>query len=648
MNKWITQIASKYAYLGDKYIYSSPSIRSDHHQFYNIDNNKIGNWRIGSGDGCLENGRGVVRPESYLNDKSFTAFGYNLYSVWCTTIDNNEAELQFMETDFRLDNINKNYKKIPSKEIYSLIFESGVESIHSSGEYASSPNFLRWIGYSPIVMNYKGGVLVLGCFNSAPSFTEGEFTQSSGMIPMDIKSVQFSDTRFIDLGSGFYGHNYKNYDNLVDPDTFQDHFFYQSYWYSPPIGEQSGVFIINNSGLPIEVRGAGYSGTSFWENTRRDLYADAIQPTGGGLNWHTDFYDAFENVLGMTDAIEYKDSIICANSIDVVSLNGDDLNRWERIHTSTTNNYYATSPKWFAVYDSNLYMYEGDGWLSQINYSNGNFDRSTVYDLSYIPEVNGDNCAYGNMRSREDGRERAVKSAIIAFNDYLHIFIGGENRIYHVKTDNPSSATYHTNLSDDLPDIMKNHTGNITVRKDPDSGNLILLFTIMGKDQTLGLLGWITHGNSVGGTRYLFEYDGSTWTEIGWYPFGTVAGGGLMAYNIDGANAACSGAYDNGFSVTPDCYICNDYVLLDYTIIDRYSRNWDAYIKYSLDYGETWSTCRRQKDRIYRNYLGDPTIDISGSPSGEKYTFYWDYVTDVGYTTSDRDIKLKVTLTPHE
>ena len=76
-------------------------------------------------------------------------------------------------------------------------------------------------------------------------------------------------------------------------------------------------------------------------------------------------------------------------------------------------------------------------------------------------------------------------------------------------------------------------------------------------------------------------------------------------------------------------------------LFDQLARPVNVNIEFTIDEGLTWQTARRFKSYVDGQPLGSGVTNLSTSPDGESYTFFWDFVNDVGFST-ERDAQLRI------
>ncbi len=86
---------------------------------------------------------------------------------------------------------------------------------------------------------------------------------------------------------------------------------------------------------------------------------------------------------------------------------------------------------------------------------------------------------------------------------------------------------------------------------------------------------------------------------------------------------------------------CSDYAILSYDLFDQLARPVNVNVEYTIDEGLTWQTARRFKSYVDGQPLGSGTANLPTSPDGASYTFFWDFVNDVGFNT-EKDAQLRV------
>ncbi|RKY43073.1 MAG: hypothetical protein DRP85_00830 [Candidatus Makaraimicrobium thalassicum] len=391
--------------------------------------------------------------------------------------------------------------------------------------------------------------------------------------------------------------------------------------FNPELNNGSGLTSIYRSSLLVPVpqwMKNEYNNAIAYDNNLRDF-------------WTYNF--------NMTDCIEYQNKIVACNSCDLIVVHGSGENDIELVYSSNKD-VYSPNPKWLAKHNGNLYMLEASGVISRIivgDWKRG--ERSHKQNLTNFNWL-GD-LIYGGIHARAYGFERATKGDIVSYNDKIHVFLGGPSGVYHAYSED-LSVWY--DVTDSLPSIMKTRQGHVYTYVDTYKNDLYVLFYTACRG---GVLGNLTMGAETANVAYLFKYDSNNnWTQIAWHLIPSFGGaGGFTAYNGIGPNVYMpSGTYYNEptAELTPIVYKCLDYALLEYKLMDRYSRHFDVVIQYSLDDGCTWQDCSRKRDYFTLQYLGEGTTYLSSSPSGEWHNFYWDFVRDVGYNVNYKYCKLRV------
>jgi hypothetical protein len=345
----------------------------------------------------------------------------------------------------------------------------------------------------------------------------------------------------------------------------------------------------------------------------------------------------------MTDAIEFQDWIYACNSCHLVRC-GSGFPNFELLY-DTGQSPYTVSPKWLEKHEGNLFMLEGSGVVSQIVPSGDGIVKNNLSDLSY---VDPGNIRYGGIHAREWGVERATKNLLVSYQDQLHAFVGMGSGAYHFVGSGDMSSW--NDRTADLPALFRTTQCNIHGYRDPHDGKLYVLASPMVSDN--GIYGIVTFGNKVTGTSHLYSYNGTTWEKHGWFPIQSMwHAGGFVGFDAHGPHVAMPSGTDYPYgraagsgltSITPAVFKCKDYAVLDYQLLDEWSRNIDVSVQFSLDDGCTWATCSRFKDYSTLQYLGEGTEALSASPSGEWHSFYWNFVQAVGYNVNYPYTKLRV------
>jgi len=212
---------------------------------------------------------------------------------------------------------------------------------------------------------------------------------------------------------------------------------------------------------------------------------------------------------------------------------------------------------------------------------------------------------------------------LIKNNNKLHSFVitAASGYTHFECTGSPSGTASWIDKTDSLPEAIKSNDGCIYGYTDEDNNRLVVAHTTWGNAGIYGILGV----NKSAGATSIYEYD-TEWKKISEGMLGWPSRGIFQYNNAGPAVHVPSGS-------NPTVYPAKDYALVEYTVLDHYSRNVDVDVEYSKDAGLSWAEARRFRDYTSRQLLGSGVKNLPTSPAGITYPFYWDFVNDVGYNT---------------
>lgn len=344
--------------------------------------------------------------------------------------------------------------------------------------------------------------------------------------------------------------------------------------------------------------------------------------------------------LHACDAISFKDDIYYANWVDILRFPGGSgtpqlIESASGIYPTAkcfcqfpASGYIAGVPQG----DNTLFMLTGSGALKTIGTSDHKV--RTIYDLKYI---SSDVRPYSNVaRVQSETNEPGRSSLLLNFNNKLEAFIVSATSGYrHFQCNgNPASGSAWTDKTILLPDALKRFDGNVFGFVDNVRNKIYVAHMTMSE---VGLCGHLGAQKSAGSITVYERGPVGLWTTVHESMPGEVSRG-LIPYNNTGPQAIMP----SGSSAT--VYSASDYAIIQYTLYDHYKRPVDVDIEYSNDDGMTWHAARRFKSYTPgAGYLGSGVTNLPTTPRGLNYTFYWDYVNDLGFNVPGEG---KVRITP--
>lgn len=289
-----------------------------------------------------------------------------------------------------------------------------------------------------------------------------------------------------------------------------------------------------------------------------------------------------------------------------------------------------------SVHGDGLFCLSGSGVLTHIAPS-GSRKVRTVVDLGWINEDvrdGAESVRYGSLTRIEDATSEPGRSSLLLnFNNELHAFVATETSGYRhfYCGGNPSGTTNWHETTDDMPKSFRYWDGNMFGFVD-DYHNKMVVAHISQSE--IGLFGYAGGQKGAGGIS-IYEYDvNRDWHEIYNGSVG-LSPRGLVPYNNIGPDILIPSGSN------PVFYKCSDYAIVQYTLYDYFRRNCNIDIEYSIDNCLTWHTARRFRD-YSGNLAGSGISNLSTSPEGINYDFYWDYINDVSFNT-EKDCYVRIT-----
>jgi hypothetical protein len=377
----------------------------------------------------------------------------------------------------------------------------------------------------------------------------------------------------------------------------------------------------DNSDLTASELQRTYRVMSINETNGKKIAGDAINFLPNALN---------QNHLHSCDLIAFKDSLYYANWVDVLKFPGG--SGTPQILHSDINNPRARS---FEIWPSGgvssdtsqgeirLLMLNSDANLYRVKTSASGTDLLVDLDSLRTQDSSRDNdnmFARGESTTLEPGRTPFLKN----FNSELHAFTTTETSGYMHFTcaGNPSGTTNWTDRTNEMPEDIRRVDGCLYGIVDDRRNKMFLLHVGYSK---FGIFGHAGGGQNCGGGMWLYQHDADrTWTEI-WRGNIGLPPRGLIPYQNLGPYASIPSG------TNPQVLKCSDYTLITYKLFDQQARNIDVEVEYSTDIGVTWNTAKRFKSYVNGTPLGSGVTGLPTSPTGVEYTFFWDYVNDIGF-----------------
>ena len=341
--------------------------------------------------------------------------------------------------------------------------------------------------------------------------------------------------------------------------------------------------------------------------------------------------------LQSCDLIALDDDLYYANWVDVLRFPGasgapiliqntNAAPRARSFEIFPSSGYQNGSP----VGDRRLYVLQSDAQLRHVTTSGADLfvDLSTIkIDMTARAT---DNFARSSSTTDEPGRT----PLLINFNNELHAFVTSATSGYTHFTcnGNPSGTGNWTDRTNDMFADLKRVDGCVYGFADEVTNKMYVMHVSYSK---FGHFGCCGGGQGCGGGMWLYQYDvNRKWEEI-WRGIIGLPPRGLIPYQPIGPFAtAVSGT-------NTQVVACSDYAILSYDLFDQLARPVNVNIEYTVDEGLTWQTARRFKSYVDGQPLGSGVTDLSTSPDGVSYTFFWDFVNDVGFST-ERDAQLRI------
>lgn len=320
------------------------------------------------------------------------------------------------------------------------------------------------------------------------------------------------------------------------------------------------------------------------------------------------------------DLISYGNDIYFASWVDLLRIHGG--SGQIQLIEKTIN---IPSAKSFAIWPSGGYiedepqserrllMLSESGVLKRVHASG----THTIADFALLRNNirTGDNfSARISSATLEPGRS----CLLIKHNNVLHSFTptATSGYMHFYCSGSPSGNGNWTDISDDMPVGLKANDGNIFGYVDEKRNKLYLAHFSMSKCGAYGHQGIQT---SAGGIN-IYEMDtNNNFTSIYGGMVGSVPRGLIPYQNLGPYALIPSGT-------NPTVFKCSDYAIIQYKLYDHYRRNVDVDIEYSADAGLSWHTAKRFATYNNATLLGDGITNLTTSPEGKTYNFYWDYV----------------------
>jgi len=337
------------------------------------------------------------------------------------------------------------------------------------------------------------------------------------------------------------------------------------------------------------------------------------------------------------DLIAIDDDLYYANWVDILRFPGasgiptqvqntDSAPRarsFELFPTSGYNNGESVGPR-------RLYVLQSDAQLRHVTASGADLfvDLSTI--KADMTARATDNFARSSSVTDEPGRT----PLLINFNNELHAFVTSATSGYTHFTcnGNPSGTSNWTDRTNEMFPDMKRVDGCVYGFADEVTQKMYVLHVSYSAYGHFGMCGG---GQGCGGGMWLYQYDvNRKWQEM-WRGGIGLPPRGLIPYQP-------SGPFGTAVSGTNTQVVkCSDYAILSYDLFDQTARPVDVNIEFTIDQGLTWRTARRFKSYVDGQPLGSGVSNLPTSPDGVSYTFFWDFVNDVDFSTA-RDAQLRI------
>lgn len=347
-------------------------------------------------------------------------------------------------------------------------------------------------------------------------------------------------------------------------------------------------------------------------------------------------------------AISWKDDILYANHIDIINFPGGSGSP-----VVVESNLNFPSSKHFAIFPTSgfnssgdkvgndkLLLLTGSGVLKSINFPSGISQPSgttTMIDLGNLvldADLNKSVRTKSIMARREDTTSEPQRSCVLKpFSNKLHAFFVSATSGYHhlVCNGDPTNSDNWENRTLRMPEDFRRFDGDMYCYHDTFRNTLNCLHVAKGD---VGMWGSVGLGRGAGG-HSLYELNTDfDWNEI--YIGGSAEPSiGIIPYNNFGVYAtAPSGG-------NPQIIPSTDYALIEYKLHSPFNRVVNVTFEYSIDEGLTWSSARRFRSYIDGTPQGSGLQNLNSSFHGNNYTFFWDYVNDVGFNNI-QDILIRI------
>ncbi len=277
-----------------------------------------------------------------------------------------------------------------------------------------------------------------------------------------------------------------------------------------------------------------------------------------------------------------------------------------------------------------LYVLQSDAQLRHVTTSGADLfvDLSTI--KADMTARTTDNFARSTSTTDEPGRTPLLMN----FNNELHAFVTSATSGYTHFTcnGNPSGTGNWTDRTNDMFADLKRVDGCVYGFADEVTNKMYVMHISYS---AYGHFGCCGGGQGGGGGMWLYQYDvNRNWSEL-WRGNIGLPPRGLIPYKPLGPFAtAVSGT-------NTQVVACSDYAILSYDLFDQLARPVNVNIEFTIDEGLTWQTARRFKSYVDAQPLGSGTTNLPTSPDGVSYTFFWDFVNDVGFST-EKDAQLRI------
>jgi hypothetical protein len=344
--------------------------------------------------------------------------------------------------------------------------------------------------------------------------------------------------------------------------------------------------------------------------------------------------------LNACDAFAFRDDLYYANWVDILKFPGASGTP-EVLHFDRNNPRARSFGAWpsggidsdgTAIGENRLLVLDSDGSLYRLNTTASG--RNLLVDLTDL-RTNEAGRPNDNFFSRTQSstNEPGRSPLLLAQNRELHAFVVSASSGYLHFTCNgdPSGTTNWTDRTDQLPPNFKNKDGNVYGFADTIRNKLYLLHCTYS---SFGVYGAEGGGQDCGGGFWLYQHDfNRDWLEVTRNIIGMPPRGLVPYQNLGPYVGVPSGN-------NPEVFKCSDYAIMTYNLYDSLARAVNVDVEFSLDVGVSWNTARRF--RAYTGpFMGSGVQNLATSPDGIQYTFFWDYVNDIGFNNQE-EVLLRV------